>query len=136
MGRGSPWRAAAALLLLLRLVAAGRSSPAPARPGACPVPAAAEAVLGPPAQCKPNFEKLAHLFPTIRHFAFEESAIRPSIISRYGIHGFPTLFLLNSTMRVRYHGPRTVKPLAAFYSDVSGINASMESITGEAVHTC
>uniref|UniRef100_A0A453PN29 Thioredoxin domain-containing protein n=1 Tax=Aegilops tauschii subsp. strangulata TaxID=200361 RepID=A0A453PN29_AEGTS len=70
-------------------------------------------------ECKPNFEKLAHLFPTIRHFAFEESAIRPSIISRYGIHGFPTLFLLNSTMRVRYHGPRTVKPLAAFYSDVS-----------------
>jgi hypothetical protein len=44
-----------------------------------------------------------------------------SIISRYGIHGFPTLFLLNSTMRVRYHGPRTVKPLAAFYSDVSGM---------------
>ncbi|XP_044953973.1 5'-adenylylsulfate reductase-like 3 [Hordeum vulgare subsp. vulgare] len=184
MGRGSPWRAAAALLLLLLLVAAGRSSAAPARPGACPVPAAAEAVLGPPRtcspldrrlgdpvgviegdeatlaravnllylnkdeyiavlfyaswcpfsqECKPNFEKLAHLFPTIRHFAFEESAIRPSIISRYGIHGFPTLFLLNSTMRVRYHGPRTVKPLAAFYSDVSGINASMESTTGEAV---
>lgn len=44
-----------------------------------------------------------------------------SIISRYGIHGFPTLFLLNSTMRVRYHGPRTVKSLAAFYTDVSGV---------------
>uniref|UniRef100_A0A804PQ40 Thioredoxin domain-containing protein n=1 Tax=Zea mays TaxID=4577 RepID=A0A804PQ40_MAIZE len=72
-------------------------------------------------ECKPNFETLASLFPTIRHFAFEESAIRPSIISRYGIHGFPTLFLLNSTMRVRYHGPRTVKPLAAFYTDVSEI---------------
>jgi thiol-disulfide isomerase/thioredoxin len=84
-------------------------------------------------ECKPNFETLAHLFPTIRHFAFEESAIRPSIISRYGIHGFPTLFLLNSTMRVRYHGPRTVKPLAAFYSDVSGISASMESTTGESM---
>jgi len=72
-------------------------------------------------ECKPNFEALASLFPTIRHFAFEESAIRPSIISRYGIHGFPTLFLLNSTMRVRYHGPRTVKSLAAFYTDVSGV---------------
>jgi len=84
-------------------------------------------------ECKPNFETLAHLFPAIRHFAFEESAIRPSIISRYGIHGFPTLFLLNSTMRVRYHGPRTVKPLAAFYSDVSGISASVESTTGEAI---
>ncbi|CAM0944081.1 unnamed protein product [Alopecurus aequalis] len=80
-------------------------------------------------ECKPNFETLAHLFPTIRHFAFEESAIRP----RYGIHGFPTLFLLNSTMRVRYHGPRTVKSLAAFYSDVSGISAEMESTTGESM---
>ncbi|KAL6912110.1 hypothetical protein ACP4OV_000915 [Aristida adscensionis] len=84
-------------------------------------------------ECKPNFETLASLFPTIRHFAFEESAIRPSIISRYGIHGFPTLFLLNSTMRVRYHGPRTVKSLAAFYSDVSGINASVNSTLGEAM---
>ncbi|TVU28579.1 hypothetical protein EJB05_20101 [Eragrostis curvula] len=84
-------------------------------------------------ECKPNFETLASLFPTIRHFAFEESAIRPSIISRYGIHGFPTLFLLNSTMRVRYHGPRTVKPLAAFYTDVSGINASVKSTSGEAM---
>ncbi|XP_062221971.1 5'-adenylylsulfate reductase-like 3 [Phragmites australis] len=82
-------------------------------------------------ECKPNFETLASLFPTIRHFAFEESAIRPSIISRYGIHGFPTLFLLNSTMRVRYHGPRTVKSLAVFYTDVSGINALVKSITGE-----
>jgi len=84
-------------------------------------------------ECKPNFEALASLFPTIRHFAFEESAIRPSIISRYGIHGFPTLFLLNSTMRVRYHGPRTVKSLAAFYTDVSGINASVKSTAGEAI---
>ncbi|KAG8072448.1 hypothetical protein GUJ93_ZPchr0006g42689 [Zizania palustris] len=84
-------------------------------------------------ECKPNFETLASLFPTIRHFTFEESAIRPSIISRYGIHGFPTLFLLNSTMRVRYHGPRTVKSLATFYSDVSGIDASVMSTSGEAM---
>uniref|UniRef100_A0A453PMT0 Peptidylprolyl isomerase n=1 Tax=Aegilops tauschii subsp. strangulata TaxID=200361 RepID=A0A453PMT0_AEGTS len=49
MGRGSP-RWAALLLLLLLLAAAGRSS---AHPGACPVPAAAEAVLGPPRTCSP-----------------------------------------------------------------------------------
>ncbi|GJN22325.1 hypothetical protein PR202_gb09880 [Eleusine coracana subsp. coracana] len=36
-------------------------------------------------------------------------------------------------MRVRYHGPRTVKSLAAFYTDVSGINASMKSTAGEAM---
>jgi len=43
-----------------------------------------------------------------------------SILSRYGVHGFPTLFLLNSTMRVRYHGSRTINSLVAFYSDVTG----------------
>jgi thiol-disulfide isomerase/thioredoxin len=31
-------------------------------------------------ECKPNFETLASLFPTIRHFAFEESAIRPRFV--------------------------------------------------------
>lgn len=43
-----------------------------------------------------------------------------SILSRYGVHGFPTLFLLNSTMRVRYHGARTINSLVAFYNDVTG----------------
>jgi hypothetical protein len=32
-------------------------------------------------ECNPNFETLASLFPTIRHFAFEESAIRPRLSS-------------------------------------------------------
>ncbi|CAA7395114.1 unnamed protein product [Spirodela intermedia] len=71
--------------------------------------------------CKPNFNALSLLFPSIRHFAFEESVIRPSILSRYGVHGFPTLFLINSTMRVRYHGSRAVASLIAFYNDVTGI---------------
>uniref|UniRef100_A0A0D9WND4 Uncharacterized protein n=1 Tax=Leersia perrieri TaxID=77586 RepID=A0A0D9WND4_9ORYZ len=34
-------------------------------------------------------------------------------------------------MRVRYHGPRTVKSVAAFYSDVSGIDPSMDSTIEE-----
>ncbi|OAY70263.1 5'-adenylylsulfate reductase-like 3 [Ananas comosus] len=75
--------------------------------------------------CMPNFQSLSLLFPSIRHFAFEESVIRPSILSRYGVHGFPTLFLLNSTMRVRYHGARTINSLVAFYNDVTGINPAL-----------
>ncbi|XP_008790885.2 5'-adenylylsulfate reductase-like 3 [Phoenix dactylifera] len=71
---------------------------------------------------RPNFQVLSSLFPTIRHFAFEESVIRPSILSRYGVHGFPTLFLLNSTMRVRYHGSRTINSLVAFHNGVTGAN--------------
>ncbi|KAG0476265.1 hypothetical protein HPP92_013106 [Vanilla planifolia] len=71
--------------------------------------------------CQPNFYNMLSLYPTIPHFAFEESAIRPSILSRYGVHGFPTLFLLNSSMRVRYHGSRSFNSLTAFYCDVTGI---------------
>ncbi|XP_027365452.1 5'-adenylylsulfate reductase-like 4 isoform X2 [Abrus precatorius] len=43
------------------------------------------------------------------------------ILSKYGVHGFPTLFILNSTMRVRYHGSRKLDSLIVFYSDVTGI---------------
>ncbi|CAD5181191.1 unnamed protein product [Musa acuminata subsp. malaccensis] len=74
--------------------------------------------------CRPNFQILSNLFPTIHHFAFEESVIRPSIISKYGVHGFPTLFLLNSTMRVRYHGSRNVNSLVAFYNHITGVGPS------------
>ncbi|MQL84390.1 hypothetical protein Taro_016902 [Colocasia esculenta] len=82
--------------------------------------------------CRPNFNALSFLFPTIRHFSFEESLIRPRILSGYGVHGFPTLFLLNSTMRVRYHGSRAVNSLMAFYSDVSGIQPiSLDSVSLE-----
>uniref|UniRef100_A0A2C9U1Z7 Thioredoxin domain-containing protein n=1 Tax=Manihot esculenta TaxID=3983 RepID=A0A2C9U1Z7_MANES len=70
---------------------------------------------------RPSFSILSSLFPSIPHFAIEESSIRPSILSKYGVHGFPTLFLLNSTMRDRYHGSRTLGSLVAFYTDVTGI---------------
>ncbi|OVA14221.1 Thioredoxin-like fold [Macleaya cordata] len=71
--------------------------------------------------CRPTFAVLSSLYPSILHFAFEESVVKPSILSRYGVHGFPTLFLLNSTMRVRYHGSRTLNSLIAFYTDVTGM---------------
>ncbi|CAK9180864.1 unnamed protein product [Ilex paraguariensis] len=70
---------------------------------------------------KPSFSIISSLYPSIPHFAIEESAIRPSIFSKYGVHGFPTLFLLNSTMRVRYHGSRSLGSLVSFYGDVTGL---------------
>ncbi|KAH7683832.1 Thioredoxin-like protein [Dioscorea alata] len=70
---------------------------------------------------RPNFDAMSSMFPTIPHFAFEESVIPPSILSRYGVHGFPLLFLLNSTMGVRYRGSRAVSSLVTFYMDVTGI---------------
>ncbi|KAF5739740.1 hypothetical protein HS088_TW12G00950 [Tripterygium wilfordii] len=70
---------------------------------------------------RPSLSILSSLYPSIPHFAIEESAVRPSILSKYGVHGFPTLFLLNSTMRVSYHGSRTLGSFIAFYSDVTGL---------------
>ncbi|EEF48513.1 5'-adenylylsulfate reductase-like 4 [Ricinus communis] len=70
---------------------------------------------------RPSFSLLSSLYPSIAHFAIEESSVRPSILSKYGVHGFPTLFLLNSTMRERYQGSRTLGSLVAFYTDVTGI---------------
>ncbi|EOY15982.1 APR-like 4 isoform 1 [Theobroma cacao] len=76
---------------------------------------------------RPSFSILSSLYPSIPHFAIKESTVRPSILSKYGVHGFPTLFLLNSTMRVRYHGNRSFESLGAFYSDVTGIkNKSLD----------
>ncbi|KAF9608281.1 hypothetical protein IFM89_008566 [Coptis chinensis] len=71
--------------------------------------------------CRPTFAMISSLYPSIRHFAIEESSVKPSILSRYGVHGFPTLFLLNSTMRMRYHGSRSLGSLVTFYSDVTGL---------------
>ncbi|OIS99514.1 PREDICTED: 5'-adenylylsulfate reductase-like 4 [Nicotiana attenuata] len=70
--------------------------------------------------CRPKFSVLSSLFPSIPHFAIEESAVKPSTLSKYGVHGFPTLFLLNSTMRIRYHGSRTLDSLIEFYSGTTG----------------
>nr|DAD21967.1 TPA_asm: hypothetical protein HUJ06_023430 [Nelumbo nucifera] len=84
--------------------------------------------------CRPTFSILSSLYPSIRHLAVEESSIRPSILSRYGVHGFPTLFLLNSTMRVRYQGSRTLNSLVAFYNDVTGIKpASLDGTSLEKI---
>ncbi|OAY58122.1 5'-adenylylsulfate reductase-like 4 [Manihot esculenta] len=73
---------------------------------------------------KPSFSLLSSLFPSIPHFAIEESSIRPSILSKYGVHGFPTLFLLNSTMRDQYRGTRSLGSLVAFYAEVTGVKAA------------
>jgi len=81
-----------------------------------------------------DFQKLSSFFPTIAHFSFEESHIKPRILSRYGVRAFPTLFLVNSTVRVRYHGSRTMNSLTMFYKDVTGTNlVSLDAIALETV---
>ncbi|GMH00157.1 hypothetical protein Nepgr_001996 [Nepenthes gracilis] len=72
---------------------------------------------------RPTFSVLASLYPSIPHLTIEKSAIRPSVLSEYGVHGFPALFLINSTMRARYGGSRKTTSLRTFYRSVTGIRA-------------
>ncbi|KAK3121670.1 hypothetical protein QOZ80_8AG0629710 [Eleusine coracana subsp. coracana] len=51
------------------------------------------------------------------------------MLSRYGIRAFPTLFLVNSTVRVRYHGSRTMNSLAMFYKNVTGMDPMSVDVT-------
>ncbi|XP_073143226.1 5'-adenylylsulfate reductase-like 4 isoform X2 [Henckelia pumila] len=70
---------------------------------------------------KPSFSVLSSIFPSIPHLAIEEAAVRPSILAKYGVHGFPALLLVNSTGHIRYHGSRTLESLIFFYADITGI---------------
>ncbi|RAL45652.1 hypothetical protein DM860_009516 [Cuscuta australis] len=76
----------------------------------------------------PIFSVLSSLFPSIPHFAIEESAIKPSTLSKYGVHGLPTLLILNSTMCAQYHGPRTLDSLITFYNGVTGVKTATEDV--------
>ncbi|KAL8256627.1 hypothetical protein R6Q59_031694 [Mikania micrantha] len=78
---------------------------------------------------KPHLSTMSSLFPSIPHFAIEESVVKSSVLSKYGVNGFPTLFVLNSTMRARYHGSRTLSSLVSFYTDVTGVDAEHVDIT-------
>ncbi|KAJ8541375.1 hypothetical protein K7X08_002191 [Anisodus acutangulus] len=78
---------------------------------------------------KPKFSIMSSLFPSIPHFAIEESAVKPSTLSKYGVHGFPTLFLLNSTMRMRYHGSRTLDSVIEFYGGSTGFQSASVDTT-------
>ncbi|KAE8725021.1 5'-adenylylsulfate reductase-like 4 [Hibiscus syriacus] len=83
---------------------------------------------------RPSFTVLSSSYPSVPHFAIKESAVRPSILSKYGVHGFPTLFLLNSRIRIRYHGNRSVESVGAFYYDVTGFkNKSLDRTSLERI---
>jgi len=51
----------------------------------------------------------------------EESTASPSVFSRYGIHSFPAILIVNQTTMVRYHGPMDINYLVRFYRQVTGL---------------
>ncbi|CAN1245967.1 5'-adenylylsulfate reductase-like 5 [Linum grandiflorum] len=65
---------------------------------------------------RPKFESLAAMFPQIEHLAVEQSSAFP----RYGIHSFPSILMVNQTMKVRYRGPKDLQSLVQFYVKTTG----------------
>jgi hypothetical protein len=43
-----------------------------------------------------------------------------SVLSQYGVHSFPVIFVHNKTSRVRYHGSRTLEDFVYFYQNYTG----------------
>ncbi|XP_059647325.1 5'-adenylylsulfate reductase-like 5 isoform X1 [Cornus florida] len=67
-----------------------------------------------------KFEALASMFPQIDHLAVEQSSAMPSVISRYGIHGLPTILIVNQTSRTRFCGSKDLRSLVKFYEKTTG----------------
>lgn len=72
-------------------------------------------------QLRPVFKSLSLMFPVIQHVEVEESAIRPGLLSKYGVHSFPVLYLYSGTSRFRYSGLRTPTDISTFYYNVTGL---------------
>ncbi|XP_059647329.1 5'-adenylylsulfate reductase-like 5 isoform X3 [Cornus florida] len=68
-----------------------------------------------------KFEALASMFPQIDHLAVEQSSAMPSVISRYGIHGLPTILIVNQTSRTRFCGSKDLRSLVKFYEKTTGL---------------
>jgi len=71
---------------------------------------------------RPIFEALSTMFPQIHHLAVEESSAMPSLFSRYGVHAFPAILLVNETTMVRYRGTKDLQSLIDFYKETTGLN--------------
>ncbi|KAI5055683.1 hypothetical protein GOP47_0029204 [Adiantum capillus-veneris] len=69
----------------------------------------------------PLFNSLSSSFPSVYHFAVEESVLQRSAFSNYGVNSFPILFFHNKTTKVRYQGKRTFEGISKFYKHYSGL---------------
>ncbi|MQL81346.1 hypothetical protein Taro_013810 [Colocasia esculenta] len=72
------------------------------------------------------FDALSIMFPQIRHFVVEESSALPSLFSRYGVHSFPSILIVDGETRVRYHGSKDTKSLILFYREMTGLHPAVD----------
>ncbi|XP_038882174.1 5'-adenylylsulfate reductase-like 5 [Benincasa hispida] len=68
-----------------------------------------------------TFEALSFLFPQIEHVLVEQSSTLPNVLSKYGVHSFPSILLVNGTSRVRYRGQKDILSLVRFYNRITGL---------------
>ncbi|CAN1132305.1 5'-adenylylsulfate reductase-like 5 [Linum perenne] len=88
---------------------------------------------------RPKFESLAAMFPQIEHLAVEQSYAFPryaqlTVFSRYGVHSFPSILLVNQTMKVRYRGPKDLQSLMQFYVKTTGLEPVQHLTEAEATN--
>ncbi|KAJ8574083.1 hypothetical protein K7X08_025888 [Anisodus acutangulus] len=76
---------------------------------------------------KSKFGALSSMFPQIRHVMVEQSKAMPSVFSRYGVHGFPSILIVNQTARVRYHGRKDLHSLVNFYKRTTGLHPVVDA---------
>ncbi|KAG2682796.1 hypothetical protein I3843_10G001500 [Carya illinoinensis] len=69
----------------------------------------------------PTYKTLSSMFPQIEHLTVEKSSAMPSIFSRFGIHSWPSILMVNKTSRVRYRGPKNLSSLVQFYKKTTGL---------------
>ncbi|KAJ7547510.1 hypothetical protein O6H91_08G088800 [Diphasiastrum complanatum] len=69
----------------------------------------------------PTYEVLSSLFPSVYHVAVEGTNLRSSVLSKYGVHSFPLLFLYNKASRERYQGTRALQDLIIFLKNATGV---------------
>ncbi|XP_019164080.1 PREDICTED: 5'-adenylylsulfate reductase-like 5 isoform X2 [Ipomoea nil] len=77
------------------------------------------------------FTTLSSMFPQIKHVMVEQSATRPSVFSRYGIHSLPSILIVNQTEMLRYNGHKDLHSLVKFYKKTTGLYPIMDMTESE-----
>ncbi|KAL9660869.1 hypothetical protein QQ045_025688 [Rhodiola kirilowii] len=68
----------------------------------------------------PIFQTISLMFSEIEHLTIEQASAMPSVLSRYGIHSFPAILILNHSSSVHYRGPWDLSSLVQFYKKTTG----------------
>ncbi|CAK9144514.1 unnamed protein product [Ilex paraguariensis] len=66
-----------------------------------------------------TLEVLGSMFPEIEHLAVEQSLAMPSMFSRYGVHSFPMILLVNQTSRMRFRGSKDLLSLVIYEPEIN-----------------